>query len=75
MEKITINTLNCSELYDLESVLHHILTCYVNRSQPCNGLVNGIEYRKLNSVLLSVDDFLALSKLHERLYTTLYGTD
>lgn len=75
MEKITINNLNCSELYDLESVLHHIKACYLNRSQPCIGLLNGVDYRHLESVILSSEEFDALSKLHEQLYSYLYGSE
>lgn len=73
MKKITINNLNCSEAYDLECALHHIIACYVNRSHICKGLAPGTEYRHLESVLLSADEFGALSKLHEQLYTHLYG--
>ena len=75
MEKIIVNNLTCQELCDLESALHHIISCYSFRSHTCKGLVNDEDYRHLDSVILSSDDFTALSKLHERLYTTLYGTD
>lgn len=75
MEKITINNLNCSELYDLEFALHHIIACYVNRSHSCKGLAKGTEYRHLESVLLSADEFVVLSKLHQQLYTHLYGSE
>lgn len=71
MEKITINNLNCSELYDLECALHHIIACYVNRSHSCKGT----DYRHLESVLLSSDEFGVLSKLHEQLYSHLYGSE
>ena len=75
MEKIFINNLNCSELYDLECALHHIIACYVNRSHSCKGLVKGTDYRHLESVLLSADEFSALSNLHEQLYSYLYGSE
>lgn len=75
MEKITINNLNFSEFYDLECALHHIISCYVNRSHSCKGLVKGTDYRHLESVLLSSDEFAALSKLHQQLYSHLYGTE
>ena len=75
MEKITINNLNCSAVYDLECALHHIMSCYVNRSHSCNGLVDGVDYRHLDSVLLSSDEFVALSKLHEQLYSHLYVSE
>lgn len=75
MEKITGNNLTCSELYDLECALHHIMACYVNRSHSCKGLACGTDYRHLESVLLSSDEFVALSKLHKQLYTQLYGSE
>lgn len=75
MEKITVNNLTCSELYDLECALHHIMACYLNRSHSCKGLVDGTYYRHLESVLLSSDEFYALSKLHEQLYTHLYVSE
>lgn len=75
MEKITIKNLTCSELYDLECALHHIMSCYVNRSHSCNGLVDGVDYRHLESVLLSSDEFGVLSKFHEQLYSHLYGSE
>lgn len=74
MEKIIINNLDFSELYDLECALHHIIACYVNRSHSCKGLVNGVDYRHLDSVFLSSDEFGVLSKLHEQLYLHLYGS-
>ena len=74
MEKITINNLTCSELYDLECVLHHIIACYVNRSHSCKGLAKGTDYRHLESVFISSDEFGVISKLHEQLYSHLYGS-
>lgn len=74
MEKIIINNLDFSELHDLECALHHIIACYVNRSHSCKGLVNGVDYRHLDSVFLSSDEFGVLSKLHEQLYLHLYGS-
>lgn len=75
MENININTLTCSESYDIECALHHIIACYVNRSHVCTGLAKGTEYRHLDSVLLSADEFNALSKLHELFYSHLYVKD
>lgn len=71
MENININNLTLSELHDLECALHHLIACYVNCSRTCKGLTNGIEYKTLKTVLLSEDDFNALSKLHETLYKQL----
>lgn len=73
MEKKFILNLTCSESYDIECALHHIIACYVNRSHSCKGLANGTEYRHLESVLLSEDEFNALAKLHDIFYNKLYG--
>lgn len=75
MEKFTINNLTCSESYDIECALHHIIACYLNRSRTCKGLAPGTEYRHLESVLLSQDEFNALSKLHDTFYSHLYGDE
>lgn len=75
MEKIIINNLSCTESYDLETALHHIIACYVNRSHSCKGLVKGTAYRHLESVLLSEDEFNAISKLHQLFYSHLYGDE
>ena len=60
--------LNCSESYDSECALSHILKRYSKHSRP----VDNSDYRVLESVVLSSDEFAALSKLHDIIYNKLY---
>ena len=74
-ESIIVNNLTFSEMYDFECALHHILTCYLNRSTPWTGIASGTAYRHLNSVMLSSDEFAILSKFHDQLYLHLFGSE
>ena len=60
--------LNCSETYDIECALHHILSQYHKHSDS----VDYSDYRVLDSVALSPDEAAALSKLHDIIYNKLY---
>lgn len=68
METTKINKLNCSESYDIECALSHILARYNTHSRP----VVDSDYRVLDSVVLSADEVAALSKLHDIIYNKLY---
>ena len=68
MKTSIFNKLNCSEAYDLEFALHHILSQYHNHSDS----VDYSDYRVLDSVALSPDEAAALSKLHDIIYNKLY---
>lgn len=68
METNNINKLNCSESYEIECALSHILARYNKHSRP----VADSDYRVLDSVALSSDEVAALSKLHDIIYNKLY---
>lgn len=66
-----ISKLNRSESYDIERAISHILARYSKHSSP----IGISDYRKLDSVCISSDEFVALSKLRDIFYSKLYGED
>ena len=68
METSNINKLNCSESYEIERALSHILARYNKHSRP----IADSDYRVLDFVALSSDEVAALSKLHDIIYSKLY---
>ncbi|WP_418939489.1 hypothetical protein [Leyella stercorea] len=68
MKTFNFNNLNCSESYDVEVALSHILARFVNHSRR----VVDSDYLVLDKVVLSFDEAAALSKLHDIIYDKLY---
>ena len=65
METSKFNKLTLSESYDIESALSHILSRYNKRSHAGAGS----DFRVVDSIILSADESVALSKLHYILKT------
>lgn len=68
MKTFNFNNLNCSESYDVEVALSHILARFANHSRR----VVDSDYLVLDKVVLSFDEAAALSKLHDIIYDKLY---